>query len=677
MVQQIVISCIAMLLWLHPVAGYASPWEISASDMQLIKRLEKLASAKNWKEVRKEALKASNNVIPDIYFWREAIRGSEYVTFNEISSFLKKNKGLPRYELLLERTEEAMEVTTPTDDVLSWFRNGGASEKDGEFITPLTAKGKLHLAEALIQTDEKKYDKLIRSLLEESWIHGIFSKADEQRFWDKHQKRLTQNGTFMRISRLIWDGEYSNAKRLMPYVDNEARQLFNARMGLRQRVRNVDHMVDAVSKRYVNDEGLIYDRIRWREKNKQTKGILSLVKQQPKNKFRPKEWWQLNRKYIRAMLTTNNHSMAYRLIANHGFNPETDTKDFAEAEWMAGWLALRQIKRPRDAYRHFYIMYQHVETPISLGRAAYWAGRAAEDNNNQDIANQWYLEGSRYPTSFYGQLATEKTGSNTLKVTSEPLPTTADIKAFHGNRMVMAAFILHKAGHRWWPSQFLRAAVLAAPTNGEKFLISMFGLEIGRPDLSILTAKESTKNGGTVFPTAHYPTMILKDSKGKPIKEPEAALVHSIMKQESLFIQDIRSHAGALGLMQLMPATAQSVAKRMGLSHRKSRLTNEPYYNISLGSYYLNMRLGDLDGSYILAIASYNAGIGNVTRWIKNLGDPRKLETTEEIIDWMEQIPFSETQNYVQRVLENLQLYRYILDKGHAPIVRLSSDLKR
>lgn len=284
---------------------------------------------------------------------------------------------------------------------------------------------------------------------------------------------------------------------------------------------------------------------------------------------------------------------------------------------------------------------------------------------------------SSYGTSFYGQLAAQKQDKSLVTLRTSPEVTTADKRAFQANRLAKIAYLLHKVDNHFLAKKFLQQAIDNAKTPGEQYLIAQLGVTLKRPDYTITAAKKSTARLA-IFPDMLYPVLDnIKDVRGNRITEPEKALIFSIIRQESIFNPDAKSHAGARGLMQLMPSTARQVAKKHKLKYRQKWLTSDPTYNLTLGSHYLNTLLKEFDGSYILAIASYNAGPNNVKKWIKRFGDPRTFKKAEKVIDWMELIPFPETQNYVQRVIENLQLYRHILGNGSAMTVRVEEDIMR
>jgi soluble lytic murein transglycosylase len=354
----------------------------------------------------------------------------------------------------------------------------------------------------------------------------------------------------------------------------------------------------------------------------------------------------------------NNHKydLAYDISKNNG--NVKGTADFADSAWMSGWLALTYKKDAKSAYEHFYEMYNNVNFPVSKSRAAYWAARAAEANNNVNIAAQWYKLAAIHNTTFYGQLAYAKVYDNKLfNIADVPLVSEANLNKYHQNSLVKIAFMLTMLNEDNTAEKFITAAIEESNLSEDLYLISGLGLQMNETKLSVIAAKEALKKG-FVFTKTGWPII-----ENIPESEAEKALVMGIIRQESRFDSNARSSANAMGLMQILPSTAKSLAKKIGVRYTEADLTENPQYNILLGSRYIGDLVNRFDGSYILAIAAYNAGPTNVKRWINNYGDPRKMTSNYEVINWIERIPFKETRSYVQRVLENIQVYRDLLNR--------------
>jgi soluble lytic murein transglycosylase len=377
--------------------------------------------------------------------------------------------------------------------------------------------------------------------------------------------------------------------------------------------------------------------------------------------------WATERQSLaRYALATGDLSAAYRIASKHRL---TSGPVFAELEFFTGWVALRFQHQPEVAYNHFVGLYEVVKLPVSVARASYWAGRAADAMGYNQLAATWYRTAAEHVTTYYGQLATAALSEPPLShALDEPTPTAADTTAFETHELVQVLLALSEIGANEYMRPFLLRLSELAKTPGEHALITHLALKIDRPDLAITAAKKASY-AGVVLLAEGYPLTQLPP--GGNVEHP---LVLAMTRQESAFDREAVSSAGALGLMQLMPKTAKNVARALRLKFYKRRLTTDRDYNITIGRAYLNGLLGDFSGSYVLAIAAYNAGPSRVRQWMRDYGDPRSDKV--DAIDWIESIPIGETRNYVQRVLENLQLYRLRLgDQSLA--FSLASDLRR
>jgi soluble lytic murein transglycosylase len=676
-----VIVIFALFFWgFYATSSFAGdeehPWYVSSVDYKYAKKAVDRAKRQRWGEVQKYSRKAKDPTIHKIFNWMQYTSGSKNTTFSEISKFAKENPHWPRQEMLLRKTEEAMALTTPAREVLDWFTDKKTWLGKRTFREPVTAKGKQLLAEAQLESMEDMDIDVLEAyeLIRKSWILGNFGKKEEKDFLKKHKVKLRTKDYQARIDRLLWDERVNSAKRILNKADKNHRKLFEARIGLIRSSWGVDKLVNAVPQYLQTDQGLLYDRVRWRSKRK--KAVAELLDYIPANPYYPKRWWKYKSRQIQKELSAKNYKKAYKLATFHGL---TKGVEFAEAEWLSGWIALRFLGDPKSAYRHFYNLHKGVVTPISLARGAYWAGRAAEENNNADIAQSWYFVATKYPTTFYGQMASRKLGRKILNFPKQPIPTVIDVKNYHNNELVKVAYIMHNLDRPGDAKIFLKAAVANAKSLGEVALISQLGQEINRPDYGIEVAREVSKSG-LVLTKAHYPILpkIKNPRTKREIRKPEKALIHAIILQESGFHHYARSRTGARGLMQLMPRTARGVARKLRLRYNiRSLRSKDPDYNVTLGSKYLEQLVDKWDGSYILAIASYNGGPLNASKWVKKFGDPREIKDTEKLIDWIEQIPFAETRNYVQRVLENLQIYRYIIGEDNRPFTKIIEDMRR
>ena len=341
------------------------------------------------------------------------------------------------------------------------------------------------------------------------------------------------------------------------------------------------------------------------------------------------------------------------------------TPEFAEAEWMSGWISLSFLNDPLRAREHFKSFYENVGYPISLSRGAYWLARSYEALNDTVTSNKYYKIASEYPTTYYGQISHLKLFKNEQYSLSKSIEVDNNYKKeFIKKDLYKLVYLLHELDKDKYTKHILRFLALDNIEKGSEILSAELATNIERYDFAIQISKiasyEKRFHNKYNYPIISTPKYI----NGRKI--PESAFILSIIRQESEFDLSANSHAGAKGLMQLMPYTAKLVAKQAKLPYSKSRLTTDPEYNINLGSHYIAGLILEYDGAYPFAIAAYNAGPKRVRYWKKINKDPQKNQTN--YVDWIELIKFKETRNYVQRVLENYNVYRYILEQKPIPM---------
>jgi soluble lytic murein transglycosylase len=369
------------------------------------------------------------------------------------------------------------------------------------------------------------------------------------------------------------------------------------------------------------------------------------------NKVNPGRWWQERSILARRALMRGSITDAYRLAAKNGLKQGSDLLD---AEWLAGWIALRFLKDDNVAYDHFTKLYREAKMPISKARGAYWSGRAAEAMKDEERARFWFKTAYGFPTTYYGQLASAKlprTELNTALIAPKLDPKGEG--AFNANEIVRAVRVIDAAGMTDLLRPFIRQLTDSGRSPDFLTRAALLATETGKPDLAIFASKRAEAEGVSVV-KAGYPIL-----SGKHMASVEEPLVHAVIRQESAFNATAVSRAGALGLMQLMPGTAKVMAKRNDVTFVREKLTQDPDYNLKLGQSYLSDLIADFDGSYILAIAAYNAGPARVREWMREYGDPR--DSAVDVIDWIEMVPYAETRNYIQRVLESLHVYRMMM----------------
>ena len=503
--------------------------------------------------------------------------------------------------------------------------------------------------------------KEIEYLIADIWVNSDFKINEETKFLSDYGSYLNQNYHINRINRLIWDNNFEDASSILNLVDEDHQRLFAAITEIKNSPKYIDNIILSVPRRLRGNDNLTYSRILWYKNNNKIDDLVDLLVMVPSNVSRPEKWWNIRKLYARQMLKDKNYKAAYVIVANHGL-PVTSS-GFWEAEWMSGWIALRFLDRPKDAYIHFENLYNNVSQPVTVARATYWLGMASEAMGDKQKAISWYKMATKYPIFFYGQLAIHKhrlldslNAQNDVILPKSPEITEDDIKNVALLPATKVAYLLAVMGEKKVASKIFEYIINNTKSDGEVAVVVKIANEINDPTL-IIQISQMAGRKNVFFVKDIF--KIIKDGSN----DPYAPLVHALIKQESAFDHTVISYAGAMGYMQLMPDTAKLVAKDMGIKYNKRKLITDRHYNVKLGSHYIQMLIDQFNGSELLAIASYNAGPIPPKRWIKEFYDPRQQKDLDKIVDWIELITYSQTRDYVQRVMENLIVYKYIMSR--------------
>jgi len=626
-----------LMLGLAP-AGAAEP--PSKRDGLLAKKAMAAAKKNNWTEYKRLAGRLKNADMRVILRWNRLRSRNSGAGFHELTMFLKSRADWLQRALIRRRAEEAMPSSLPDQAILDWF---GARR-------PLTSAGGAAMAGALINLGRKDE---ARALLRSVWVSGGFGAQQERQFYKRFRRYLTRENHIQRLDRLLWNGQHYAVRRMYRRVNPDYRALAQARTALRRHRGGVDRAIQRVPQKLINDTGLIYERLRWRRRKGRNEQARALLTDVPDDLVRPRRWWREREILVRRALRDGHISAAYRIAKHHG---QDGGPGFAEGEWLAGWIALRFLGDTDIAFGHFNNLYHIAKFPISRARGAYWSARAAEIRKMTKQSRLWYGRAAKFPTTYYGQMASHKIGDKS-GFSLPPAPDTEDGLAakFAGHELVRMVRVMHSAKLQTLMRSFIQHLSGMGKTPGWLAETARLARASERPDLAVLVAKLGLAKGVNLV-EAGYPRLQPSELSYRL----EAPFIHALIRQESAFNRKAISHAGARGLMQLMPATAKRVAKRHRIPYRKSRLIEDAGYNLRIGQTFLAELLVTFKNSYVLTLAAYNAGPSRVRRWIKLNGDPR--DPSVDAIDWIELIPFSETRNYVQRVLENLHIYRELAE---------------
>jgi soluble lytic murein transglycosylase len=596
------------------------------------------ARAGDWRTAAKIIAATRDPLSIRLYDWLYFTRTAQPLVFTEIASYIRANPSWPSQEKLRAAAEQAISPANTDDEIVYWFRDypPRRPETMDRYLRALATEGR-----------REELAKAVNAF----WRKAQLTTPQQTRFVSAYGSYITRESHAARLDRLLFGQQYSNARAIAKILGRGYPALTEARMALAENNAGVDRFLAAVPAALQADPGLLYERLEWRVRNNMDFEAMEILHMEPESEKinNPEEWWRQRQIVARHLIENKQYQSAYLLVDGSGL---TDGASFVDAEFLAGWLALRYTKQPWPAFQHFEKLYHKATTPVSRSRGAYWAGRASDELGYHDTALKWYRAAARHQTTFYGQMAAAALPESIRPPQqSAPPHTVAGETAFRARPLVQAAGILQEAGFHREAGIFLDKIAEGAKTPEDFELAADYSEEIGHYNNAIKIAKKALLQN--VFLMEHsYPTML---TRMKGIAQ-EWALVHAVIRQESSFDLEAQSSAGALGLMQLMPATAREVAKKNHMSADRNLLVTNANHNIKLGSLYLQMMLDRYDNSYPLALAAYNAGPGRVDKWLRVYGDPRTKQIN--MVDWIELIPLSETRNYVQRCLENTYIYR-------------------
>jgi len=620
----------------------------SKKDVVRAKKAIKLMEQSKWYDALKEAWKAKDKSIYNFIQWKHLLTTGNKATFNEYNNFIKKNNYYPRINRIQYLAEHKLSSSKIShNQIINWF--------DGK--EPLSGYGKMMLGESLIKNGQ--IDKGI-SFIKSGWINADLTKQDLRHFRKRFKKFLTNDDYIKRADYLAWEGKNWDLRRMLRYLPKEEQLLYTARQLLMSKSYGVDQAISKVPKKYKNDSGLNYDRLKWRRKRGRVDSsveILTKIKNTKDYLIRPEKWWKERKIISRSLIYKKKYELAYKIASKHAL---IEGPEYAEAEWMSGWISLSFLNDPLLAEEHFLNFFKNVSFPISLSRGAYWLGKTYEKLGDKEKSDQWFKEGAKFLTTYYGQLSHMKIYPNEMfKLNDLMNVDKSTIEKFNTSELAKIIYLLDELDKDKYTKYILRHLALENVSAGSEILAAKLATEIGRYDFAIQISKiasyEKRFHNKYNYPIISTPKLI----NGRKI--PESAFILSIIRQESEFDLSANSWAGAKGLMQLMPYTAKVVAKQAKLPYSKSKLTTDPEYNINLGSHYIAGLILEYEGAYPFAIAAYNAGPKRVRYWKKINKNPQKNQI--DYVNWIELIKFEETRNYVQRVLENYNVYRYILEQ--------------
>jgi soluble lytic murein transglycosylase len=627
---------------------------LSAFDHDLFVRAFEAAARGDWIAARNLASQGQNSLARRLVEWRYALDKNSGATFAEIDTAIKdtetKNSAAtwPLRGTLQARAEAQITPELPAATVAAWFAAR----------PPNSSIGKIRLGEALVATGEKtRGAALIRS----GWAEGSFDTDIELAILQKDAAFLTPESDRARLDNLLWRGEITAAKRQVARVDPAAAEIANARIALN--TYGLPKAQPAMEKlRDNSDPGLLFDwshALRMADRDAEAHALLLKVPAAPMVKDHAARWWAEINVQARDALTGGDPRLASALVEHAGLSAGDQ---YAEQQFLTGFIALRFLKDPNPALAAFQRLDAGVARPISKSRAQYWQGRAYEALGDKDSALAHYRQAAAYPETFYGQLAQARIDPTPVLHLNDTAVEAAGASELDNDPLMPQIKILAELGQAGSLRLFVDRDVETYPAPGHIKRLILLLTGWGYPEIAVRLAKGLSYTG-TMLPAFTHPLIALPAYPG-PGDAPDPALVLGLIRQETEFDAYAVSNAGARGLMQMMPASAKVAAKQAKLPYRPDALLSDTRYNMQLGMTECRAHLDRYGGSWVLAVASYNAGPNNAKKWLAANGDPR----VGDPLDWIEQIPFGETRNYVQRVLENAQVYRARLAGKDAPL---------
>lgn len=646
---------------LAPLMSHEAP----AADVEALKEFVKLVYRESYSEARPLMEKLRDPTAKKLARWYYYRKKAPDTTPEEIIAFLEENPRWPSREELQESAEDAL-FWRETDNkrIIDYFVGK----------RPMSGAGFAALGSALIAEGRKEEGV---EHIREAWRRHPLTPAIEKKI--RKLKVLKPDDHRARADYLLMQDNKSYVgavRRILPLIDKKWRPSVKARIATVKRTRRAGGLLTRLDKSVKKYPAVLLARIQWLRRADKDKKVWSLLRSAPKSAEKlidPEEWWKERGIQVRLALNEGKPKTAYALARNHGEGLEH--WDLSDAEFLAGWVALRFLNKPEAARKHFLAAAAAGGLPKRRSRAGYWLGRTELELGNRQAAIGAFAEAAQYYHTFYGQLAHQMIAATDAKVAFRTFvkPTEREIKAFVEQDVMKAIVLAKQADFENLMSLFLYDLARGIDSAPEMILLCELAVRVAPRHRAVRMAKIAINRDFAVehyaYPNALPEFKVLGDGQ-----EIEDALVHALTRQESEFNTNIVSSAGAVGLMQLLPSTAKMMARYHKLRFSRKKLSADPAYNVTLGTAFLNRLISNYDGSYVMALAGYNAGPGRIRQWVRRFGDPR--ENDVDPIDWIERIPFNETRNYVHKILESAQVYRSRLLGNDAPL-RLAEDIHR
>jgi len=629
-----------------------------AADIALVKQALELVQRGRTGEATSIEKSISDPLARKLVEWSILRSDENDGGFDRLAAFGAENPSWPNAITIRKRAESALWDEKRSAETV---RNFFASAK------PMTAKGKYALARAMLaQGNTPAAEQLVR----QAWREDTCSAAVERAVMETFGDMLTRADHKARMDRRFYDDDPDAGMRMAQMLGGTDLLIGRARKAVVEKSSNARALLDAVPESARGDAGYLFHKAQWLRREDKPIEAARLLQAAPRSASQQhnlEEWWTERRLVARKLLDIDEAEAAY-LVARDALPPTKDNPR-AEHEFTAGWIALRFVKNPQAAYQHFAKVGHDTANPITVARGEYWQGRALEAMGRNSEARAHYQAAAQHSTAYYGQLARAHLGLGELPLRRPP--ELHNRAALMNLEVVRAVQLLYAADARDLVVPFVSDLADTAMDIGALVVMAEVARKYDDARVMLLIGKGALRRGFALeayaFPTNGIPQFRMV---GPSV---DKSVVYAIARQESAFNPRAVSSAKALGLMQVLPGTGKQIAKKFGFAFDRNRMLSDAAYNAQMGAAELGDVLESYRGSYILSFVAYNAGRGRVKQWIEKYGDPR--DPNVDPIDWVERIPFSETRNYVQRVLENMQVYRAQLGIGSR--LMIEADLRR
>jgi soluble lytic murein transglycosylase len=613
-----------------------------------------LAKKEKWAAATECANNSGNPVKQRLISWLKLKSTSYKANFQELARFIEQNPHFPEIANLVQKAELSITDSVSDDQLRIWFSK----------FSPRTGNAYRHYLR-LLNPNEKTYANFVKK----AWILGGFGKDGTREFYNQYRNYLSNKDHYLKVDRQIWENKNALDSFSLSLLFPDQQDLIKTRLALLSGKKHYDQALREVPKKFHDDPGFIYARAIWLKSKGHMHALAKLlIDYKHIHGTKTDHWAKLRLVLATDLIDEGSYKLAYQLVESNQYD---DSVNIVDTEWMAGKIAYMYLNNKKLALKHFENIYRSAKYSVSKAKGAYWAGMTANKLGMKDQAQWFFSEAAKYPDCFYGQLGISRTEHKSFSISQAPADLDNMNSWLNSNYVVRIAEVMLKNNMHWDSRKFMQAAVNSADSFAKKYALVKYGVKVNAPFLSVIAGKELARQGNFSL-HGSYPVLSFN-----PPERLEKAFMLAIIRQESEYDQYAGSAKAARGLMQLIPGTAKDMCKKLGLKYSENNVTASASFNMTLGSNYLADLVENFEGSYVLAMIGYNAGPGNASKWVKRFGDPRHLKTTDEMVEWIEKIPFYETRGYVQNVLANLHIYRNLLKNPKTTQLYFSGNLTK